>query len=208
MAVHNDNNPKSKKLITTIGMVIVAIIFLTSYASYANNNIGQSTSTTTTASGQTYFVSGSANAIVSNYSNNLNIMLLNASQNSSVSEKVTGLLGGLQSNGSVQNYFYNLGTYQVYLGSGINAYTVQSLLNKSVGNQNFRIVTNTYVTLPNTIKLSYNNAPVTISLGNKQYSVKIAPLKPINSTVSVSVQALVTANGSVYQNQIRVNYTG
>jgi len=199
---------KLKKRLLTIGSVFVAIIFLTSYASYANNNTGQTTSTTTIGNVQTYFVSGTANAIVSNYSSSLNIILINASQNSSTYDMISSVLGNLQLNGSVLNYFYNIGRYQVYLGSGIDAYGMQSLLNKTVSNKNFKVEATSYVTLPSTLRLFYQDTAVDIFIGGKQYPVTIVPPRPINSTVKVTVQALVTANGIPYQNNIRINYTG
>jgi len=201
-------NQKRKKQLLAIGSIFIAVIFLSSYASFGNNNMGQTTSTTTISNMQTYFVSAEAiNAIVSNYSRSLNITLINASQNSSAHDMISSMLGNLQSNGSVLNYFYNLGKYTVYLGSGIDAYGVQSLLNNTVNNKNFRVKATTYVTLPSTLKLYYQGTAVNVFVGEKQYPVSIAPLKPINSTIKVTVQALVTANGILYENNLRINYT-
>lgn len=198
---------KKRNKLTTVAMILVAIIFLTSYGAYANNNTGQTTSTTTAVNQQTYLVTGVVNAIVRNYSVNLNIVLLNTSQNSSVGDKISNILGNLQSNGSVLNYIYNLGAYQVYLGDSINAYELQSLLNESVGSKYFRINTTTLVVLPNPVSFDYHGVTIAIPTNGQRYGVVIEPLLPVNSSVKVGVQALVTANGILYQNQIRVNYT-
>jgi hypothetical protein len=80
-------------------------------------------------------------------------------------------------------------------------------LNNTVNNKNFRVKATTYVTLPSTLKLYYQGTAVNVFVGEKQYPVSIAPLKPINSTIKVTVQALVTANGILYENNLRINYT-
>ena len=71
---------KRKKTIMFIGSMIVALMFVTSYLAFGNNNSGVSTTTyTTTIKGSTLVVSGETNATIVNYTPNFRITLNNAS---------------------------------------------------------------------------------------------------------------------------------
>ena len=69
---------KKKRLIFLFGSILVAIIFLSSYAAFSNN--GSPTSVTTTAKAQsTVFVTGDTNGLITNYSDVALVSILNNS---------------------------------------------------------------------------------------------------------------------------------
>lgn len=194
---------KTKRLIFFIGSIFVAIIFLSSYAAFGNNASGTS-STSTVKPQQTFFSTGTSTAIVVNYSDIANITLRNGSNASNVN--MTDILSRLQANGTIQNYIYSNGNYQVIL-YGISAYGLRQLL---YGNPKLNgtvdIGATTYVTLPKTITLYYGGQqPINVYLNGRNYSVYMNNVEPEGSVINVSISALLTANGSIYNNQLRVS---
>lgn len=194
---------KTKKLIFFIGSLFVAIIFLSSYAAFGNNG-NSSTTTSTIKQQQTFFSTGTSTATVINYSDVVNITLRSGVNKSAIN--MSGLLSQLQANGTIQNYIYSNGNYQVIL-YGVSAYNLQQLLYKDpVLNGNVDVGAATYVTLPKTVMLYYGGQqPINVYLNNRNYSVYLNNVQQKGSVINVSISALLTANGSIYNNQFRIS---
>lgn len=196
---------KKKKLIFLVGAIFVAIVFLSSYAAFSNNNSG-STSTSTVKSQQTYFFTGSSNAIITNYSDIAYVTLPNSTNSSNYN--LTGILSKLEANGSVENFAYTNSSYEVVL-STISAYDLQKVLYNDTGTNNtINVGSTTYVELPPKVVLSYTNSTQTIPvyLTNRNYSIYMKNVEKLGSSVNVSISTLLESNGSIYNNQFRVTY--
>jgi hypothetical protein len=198
---------KTKKLVFLIGAILIAVIFITSYAAFSSNNTA-STTTTTVKSVESFFATGSSNAIITNYSDIAYVVISNSTNFTKENTTITTELNSLESNGSIDNYINTNNSYQVVLSS-VSAYDVQQLLYKDLGTQNtIKVGSTAYITLPPTITLFYNNQPITTRIPSQNYSIYMQNIKAINSTINVSISTLVTANGSIYNNQFRVSYSG
>jgi len=193
---------KSKKRLTTFLLsLFVAVIFIGSYAAFGNISTGNSTSTTTVHIGQTYFVTGSANAVVSGYSSAAEVQVIG---NDTIVSMVGNTLTQLQNNGSVSSYFQYGTGYNVFLNS-YSPYQLQQLLYGMYPTNTIRVNSSTYVSLPKTIPLYYSTQQVQVGLPGRNYSVSMAPIIAIGSNVPVAIKAIIFANGTLYNNQITVN---
>lgn len=191
---------KTKKIIFSVGSLFAALIFITSYAAFGNNTAANS-STTSIGSANTVFVYGSANGVIVNYSYTAYI--------SAPNDKLAALnstLGTLEANGSISNYVaVNSTTYQAIL-STINPYQLYTYLSSALNSSNVSVDGYAYVTLPSTITMYYSTGlQVPISFPQKNYSVPLTKTYPIGSNVPLKVQVLVTTNGKIYNNQIRLS---
>jgi hypothetical protein len=189
-----------KKLLMLIGALFVAAIFLSSYLS--SNNSG--TATTSTKPSSTYLAIGRASATITGYGSNAYVPLSN--QSNDTMENVSAALSGLEANGSISNYIHVGDGYQVAL-SGMDAYALQQSIRKGTALVHSNITTTAYLLLPANEVLYVNSYPVDVAFSRRNYSISLAGLEPVGSHLNVSVFALITANGSVYNNQIRINYT-
>jgi hypothetical protein len=190
-----------------IGALFVGVIFLTSYASFGNNSVVSST-TTTVANVRTVPAFGSSTATVTGYSTTAYVRV-NASF-STAGNTVAETLSKLEANGSIISYLPSSASgYEVYLqavnSSSINAYSLQGLLRSAVNRSNAITITAVaYVELPSNITLYYNMQPIPVPVVNRGYSVNMTDLDSLGSKLNVSVSALITSNGSVYRNQLVV----
>jgi hypothetical protein len=195
---------KRKQLIFLLGSVFVAVIFLTSYAAFSNNN-GSSSSTSTVKPSTTFFALGNSNALIINYSD---IAVVIPKNSNSSKNNVTAILSGLETNGSVQNYIYSNGSYQVVLAT-ISAYGLQQLLYRKTGQPNSITVGSTAtVFMPSNVVLYYTNVPVVVAPPSRNYSVYVKSVKSPGTIINVSISALLNRNGSIYNSQFRVSYNG
>ena len=119
---------------------------------------------------------------------------------------MNGTLSAFEANGSISNYIHVNGGYQIAL-SGVNAYALQQSIRNITALANSNITTTAYLLLPANALLYVNSYPVTVALSKKNYSISLTGIKPLGSSLNLSVFALITKNGSVYNNQIRLNYT-
>jgi hypothetical protein len=194
---------KRKQLVFLVGSILVAVIFLSSYAAFGNN--GTATASTTTVKAQTtYFATGSSNGTITNYSDVATLTLYNSSN--TLKTSVINLISHLEANGTVQNYAASNGSYEIVLAS-ISPYDLQQFLyNKTNSTSNsLGIAATSYVELPQNITLYYTNVPVPVYLTNRNYSIYLQRVKPIGSKINVSISALLAKNGSIYQNNFRVS---
>lgn len=194
---------KKKKMIFLVGSIFVAIIFLSSYAAFSSNGT-KATTTTTIKNPSTYFSTGSANAVITNYSDIAYITLENSTNYSR--NNVTKIIALLVSNGSAFNYVYTNNSYEVVLGQ-MSPYQLKDLLeaNATLKN-NTQVGSTTYVALPKTILLYYGTQPITVNLKSRNYSIYMNNIGPVGDTVNVIVSALLERNGSVYNNEIKITY--
>lgn len=195
---------KKKRLAFLFGGILVAIIFLSSYAAFSNNG-SPTTATTTAKAAGTVFVTGYTNAIITNYSDVAYVSFSNSSN--SVKNTVTNSLSMLQANGTVVDSIVTNNTYQVVL-SGISPYTLQQFLYQKTNSTNSISVGSTAdVQLPQTIAFTYTNVPIDLHLTNRNYTVYLSQVQSIGSTINVSISTLLyTNNESIYDNQFRVSY--
>ncbi len=199
---------KRKKTIMFIGSMIVALMFVTSYLAFGNNNSGVSTTTyTTTIKGSTLVVSGETNATIVNYTPNFRITLNNASQANLNELNVT--LSHLLSNGSITNMVpEGNNSYALYAGS-LDTYRLYGLLDsRPIGNYLTWNVT-ADVTLPNSLILYYGSHALNVSIGDLVFQAPAVGVDSIGSNILVNVLAQVYAESntfpvtySVYNNQI------
>ena len=192
---------KKKKLLLLLGAVFVAVIFLTSYASFGNNS-ALTTTATTTVSVHSFPAFGSSTATVSGYSGAARVDI--RSNSSTASNVVLNILSTLEANGTV-NYIGSNSSFEVY-SSKIDAYTLQGLLRSAVNQSNvIDVASIADITLPKNLTLYYGTYPIDVHLSSRNYSVNMTELMAVGSKVNVSVSALVTNNGSVYDNQLSVS---
>ncbi|MCW6160318.1 MAG: hypothetical protein LVQ95_04500 [Candidatus Micrarchaeales archaeon] len=194
---------KKKKIVTFIGTLFVAIMFVGSYAAFNNNsgNSSTSTATTTVQGGATYFVSGNANAVVTGYSQLATVSL--ESNNTALSSLASNELAQLQNNGSISNYVAQGNGFQIFT-QNMNAYKLQQLLASKLGSANVSVNASTSFSLPRTLPLTYRNQIVDVKLTNTNFTAPASPLQDIGTNVTVVVHALVYANGGIYDNQITI----
>ncbi len=193
---------RRKKLALVLGSLFVAVIFLSSYASFGG---GGSTTTTTTTKPPTPFAAGEAVARVTGYGSRAYVTL---ADNASAST-LNSTLSKLEDNGSISNFLFVGGGYQIVL-SEIDAYSLQQLIRNTPegGPLALANVTATaYLMLPANGVLYVGGMPVNVKFAKRNYSISLTDLRPIGANLSVSISALVTANGSIYNDQIRINYT-
>lgn len=179
---------------------MIAITFITSYAAVANNNVNENqTASSTTTIPKSYYVAGNANVIVTGYA--LAAVVSLDTNSPSVIAQVGNTMSKLESNGSINNYIANSKSFNVFLGT-MNAYSLQQLLYNTTGNSIVTINATTYVSFPSQINLYYGSQSTPVYVPGSNYSVTIMPLLPLKTSVPVSIHALVTSNGTVYDNQI------
>jgi hypothetical protein len=191
---------KGKKLIMFVGALFVAVIFLSSYMT-SSNSPG---TTTSTKPQNTYLAIGKAPAAITGYGSSAYVSLSN--QSNGTIESLNKTLSELEANGSISNYILVGNGYQVAL-SGISAYALQQSIRNITALSHSDLAATAYLLLPSNEILYVNSYSVNVALGRRNYSIGITGLKPVGSYLNVSVFALITANGSVYNNQIKLNYT-
>jgi hypothetical protein len=194
------NKDTGKKLAMFLGALFVAAIFLSSYLSSSNS----SGSTTSTKPSTAYLATGTAKATVTGYGSDAFFKLAN--QSNSTAANVSSLLSRLEENGSISNYYHTTEGYQVALSS-MNAYALQQSVRNITTQAYSNVTVTTYLLMPANVELYVNNYPLTVPLSRRNYSISLTGVRPVGSYLNVSVLAFVTANGSVYNNQLRINYT-
>ncbi len=191
----------SKKLLMLVGSLFVALIFLSSYMSSSTSNMGTTTSIKPPA---TYLAIGKSSGAITGYGTNAYVMLSN--QSNSTMENVNRTLSALEANGSISNYIHISNGYQVALSS-MDAYTLQQSIRNITALEHSNVTTTAYLFLPANATLYVNSYPVNVAFSKRNSSISLTGIGPVGSRVNVSVFALITANGIVYNNQIRLNYT-
>ncbi len=191
-------DPKKKKLIYFLGTLFVAVAFVSSYAAVGSFATTSTVTTTIAAPSKTYFVSGTANGVVSGYADSAILVL----SNTNFSSDTSNVLTALEDNGSISSYLDLNGSYQVLLAS-MNAYSLQQVVNKKLASSNAVYVnTSTYVMLPPKVQLALGSQIVPVPLSQRNYSINIYPLMPLNTTIKFNLNAIIAGNGTIYNNQL------
>lgn len=188
---------KRKKMMLLVGSIVIAVMFVTSYAAFGTN--GTPSSTTTTIKQNIYPVFGNANAVVTGYGSTMTIF----ASNNSTATKAGNLLTKLESNGSISNYLTAGNEFIIY-ASGITAYALQGTLYNSIPGNSITINATEKVRLPASMTLYYYGRPIPTYPSNLNFTISVPVLKQVGTNLTVNVHALVFQNGQVYSNNIQV----
>ncbi|MCL4372402.1 hypothetical protein M1373_03735 [Candidatus Marsarchaeota archaeon] len=192
---------KTKNAILFIGSLLVAIMFITSYAASSNNN-NAITTTVKPKSTSGYFASGYANAIVTDYSPTVLIAVKPSAANS-IMPALSDYLSALEANGTIEQYVPENNAFLVEQNSSSYAYALQSDLYSRFQN-NITLNTSVYLQLPKYAKLTVGTYTYEALMGNSTYALHITPLPKLNSTVYVKINTLVSANGTVMPSSTQI----
>lgn len=194
---------ETKKKVIAIGVpILILVAFISAAASFGNNNISGTTSTTTVKAASTAIVYGTANAVVENYTSYGNLTVGTSDPNTI--DAMNATLTKLESNGSVYTYIYANGAYQVELGTA----SLYGLKNMTSGIGNAVVSGIEYVSIPKEVTMSYGTQQVLISIPATYYPVYVHSVEPIGTSFPVKITAQVTANGTVFDNQIEIQSAG
>ncbi len=187
---------KTKSILMIAAVIILSVMFV--LGNVAGSNSSPPTKGTTTTITPTLLVTGTANAVIQGYSRNM--VLYGQPSNSLLNE-----LGILQKEGNINSYT-KVGNQIDVNGSNFSSYLVyNSIVGYSTG---LAFNTTAYIKLPNPVMLRYSGSLVRIDIGNSTYPLRISNILDVGSTVPVSVQAIVTEQGTLYQNQLRLAELG
>jgi len=194
-----------KNTIIFLGSVLVAIMFITSYAASGNNSSNSSTTTVAYNYSSAVPMIGTANAIVVNYTDSPVISIKGSYNTTSLG--LTKYLNGLVNNGSAITYTPNGNQFDVLLNGSFNSYDLQKAIKARFGN-NATVSSKVYIKLPSTVKLYSGTTGYTLKAPTGEYSVNVSPLPAIGSNVSVKILALISSNGQFVPNQTRITLGG
>ncbi len=197
---------EAKNTILFLGSLVVAIMFITSYA--ASGNSSNSSTTTTVAYNYSGAVpmTGTANAIVANYTDSPTITISSSSYNSS-ELAVTNYLNSLENNGAIITYSPSGNQFSVLLNSSMSAYELQEELYSRFGS-NATVSGTVYIRLPKTVRMYEGTQGFTLNAPTSEYAVKISPLPSLGSNASVHILALISSKGQFLPNQTEVTVLG
>ncbi|MEM0154308.1 MAG: hypothetical protein QW814_00530 [Methanothrix sp.] len=197
---------EAKNTILFLGSLVVAIMFITSYAASSNNSNSSTTTTVVYNYSGAVPMAGTANAIVSNYTNSPTISISGSSYNSS-DLAVTNYLNSLENKGAIITYSPSGNQFSVLLNGSFNAFALQEGLYSRFGN-NTTVSGTVYVRLPKTVKMFEGTQGFTLNSPSSEYAVKISPLPELGSNVSVHILALISSKGQFIPNQTEVTVLG
>ena len=195
-----------KNTVLFFGSLIVAIMFITSYAASGG---GSNTSTTTTVP-QNYSnavpMSGVANAVVVNYTYSPVVTISGSNYNSTVLE-LTKYINGEVSSGNVITYTPNGNQFNILLNNNFTAYQLQEGLTSAFGD-NVTVSGTVYVKLPSKVDMYDGTSKYSLNAPASTYSLSIKPIPQIGSNVSVKILALISQTGQFVPNQTVVTFRG
>ncbi len=198
---------EKKKLVEVLVAICVGVLFLSSYANFAGSNgIGapKVNATTTAIVPQTVYAYGFANAMILNYSENLQVGV-SCSNSTAVLGIIENITSALESNNLVINTYSTGRTVLVQVGNigarGFYKY-VSSRLNQSTllctsfaGTADVELPQSINFTVSGTTKQSF---PAQLSASMRSNQVPIN-LSYNGSSIRMKIAALLEANGTVYQ---------
>ncbi len=210
MTMEQDTNPlpqangkdekkaNRKKLLFLIGAVVVAVMFISSYAAFGNNS-GPG-ATTTSIKQATLPVFGTANAIVTGYASSLTLIVRQGNATGIINQT----LSNLEANNSINDYIQTPGMFVIY-ASKSTPYQLQQLFLSKLPANSIAINGTERVAIPKIITMYYYGRPISVYTNTTGFIISTAALKPLNSTITVNVEAIVLESGAVYQNNIQVS---
>ncbi len=193
-----------KRLIELIASIFVAVIFLSSYISFANINGSGSKSTTTTAPLLGTYAFGFYSAKITNYTGALGISM-SCSNKTVENESYSGvgnILSRLEQNNSIAG-FYPTGNGYTVQNNSIGILALYKLINSSMNgtaNSCLRFSSAFTAHLPPIINFTINQQQYSlpIPLNFSVYQVTVPLPTPKNNTIRLKVAALVSSNGTIY----------
>jgi hypothetical protein len=191
---------EKKKIVEIIGSVFVALIFLSSYASFGSRNISTGNGTTTVM--PTTFpakANGVANIIA--YSPNLDLTI-NCQNVTRVSDEVMSFIDA-QNSSAVERSF-SLQASQITVVSGtLGTYSIYNSISQAMGEDANCTVfaTTAQILLP--VRMSFGGTLISIPNSLRSFSQQVVFSKNMSTTMNVMVDAILTLNGSIYNNNIR-----
>ncbi len=197
---------EAKNTILFLGSLVVAIMFITSYAASGNNSNSSSTTTVAYNYSGAVPMTGTANAIVANYTDSPIITISSSSYNSS-ELAVTNYLNGLENNGTIITYSPSGNQFSVLLNGSFSAYGLQENLYSRFGS-NATVSGTVYIRLPKTVRMYDGTQGFTLNSPTSEYAVKISPMPRLGSNVSVHILALISPKGQFLPNQTEVTVLG
>lgn len=184
-------------------LIIVGIAFISSYAVYLNpvGGTGSSGSSTTTTVPATNFGFAYANAVIRNYSHNLQIYLT-CGNYSGVAGKINNITSALESNNSVSNAQAIGNVVQVQTGtmSARQFYNYESSALNSSALACLGFVGTAYVELPQAVNftISGQSYPIQLNSSMRVYSIPLN-LGYSSNVISLKLNGLIMGNGEPYQ---------
>ena len=191
-----------KKIIAIGGPIVILVAFISAAASFGNNNLSGTKPTTTIKTAATAIIYGAANAVVENYTGYGNLTIGTSDPNAIAVMNAT--LTKLESNGSIYTYIYANGAYQVELGTA----SLYGLKNMTSGIGNAVVSGTEYVSIPKEVTMRYGAQQVLVSVPAAYYPIYVRSIDPIGTSFPVKITAQVTANGTVFNNQIELQSAG
>ncbi len=197
---------EAKNTILFLGSLVVAIMFITSYAASGNNSNSSTTTTVAYNYSGAVPMTGTANAIVANYTDSPTITISSSSYNSS-ELAVTNYLNSLENNGAIITYSPSGNQFSVLLNSSMSAYELQEGLYSRFGS-NATVSGTVYIRLPKTVRMYEGTQGFTLNAPTSEYAVKISPLPSLGSNASVHILELISSKGQFMPNQTEVTVLG
>ncbi|HVC58496.1 MAG TPA: hypothetical protein VND15_03415 [Candidatus Acidoferrales bacterium] len=195
---------KRKKKVLFLGAVFIGLMFIFSYLGVANNTPAAATSSTTTVpKGNSFFATGAGNATIFGYSNTATLSFVTNSI--TTANTVASVLSTMRNNGTIQNYISEGSGYDLILGN-VGAYQLQQLLYTELNSTNsIRLASIANARIPNRVEMFVGSQELPVLI-NGTYPLNFTPLIAVNSSIPVTVQALLTQNGLLYNNQVSIAY--
>ncbi len=191
-----------KKTLEVVILLVIGAAFVSSYAiSFSGIGTTRVSSTTTTVAPSTTYAYGFANAMILNFSNDLQVSPICNDSAGTINE-VSNLTLKLEANGSVTNEYS--------LGSGIDIQTGTMNAGEFYGYASNMLSSNAikcvefsgtaFVELPQTINftISGQKYPLGLSQAMRDYQIPIN-LSYTGNVILLRVSGLVEGNGTVYQ---------
>ncbi len=197
----------SKKIIELIASIFILAIFISSYAyitTFAPQP--QSQKNTTNTNQPTLYAAGITNASITGYNNlvKLNIQCKNQSE---VSNKTSSLLGTLEGNNSISNFYQSSPQSILVQAGSMNTSSLYNYLYTNIGNESMACMqfsTNAEIKLPSQINFTVEGKsfqlPIPSSL--QSYSLPINVTQNMEQTIKVRVAVLLTLNGTIYSGPV------
>ncbi|MFI5412889.1 MAG: hypothetical protein ACHQX1_03275 [Candidatus Micrarchaeales archaeon] len=192
-----------KRIWEIIVSIFIAVIFIASYASFGNNN-NTATTTSTSIVPQTVYGVGTTNVIVKGYGQLMyvNINCTDKTLLNSTSYEVSNVLGKLELNNSISNYFAtNQSSFNVYNNKltslQIETYVDSTLSNSSRVCTNFKSELN--VSLPLSVKFSVGGQKTSVYVPPSQQNATLTgKILNVGDSIPVRISALLTAKNGTY----------
>ena len=197
---------KTKRKVLFIGAVFIGLMFVFSYLGVSGNvPTSTSSSTTTISNERSFFASGTANATITGYAGTATLRMM--SNATATSNAVATILSSMRNNGTIQNYINDGNVYDLILGN-VSAYALQQALYAQLNSTNaITLASTANARLIGSADLFVGGQELFVPI-NGTYQLNFTPLIPVNSPIKLGVQALLTQNGLVYNNQVTVSYKG